>query len=1286
MPVPDYPLQDFDKNGENILNKLSEWVSTKGQSPCLFYGEQNKTLSYQQFNSLCNQTANGLIKLGVTKGDRVSVLSNNAFVSSVLMFSSWKLGALYCPINNRYSGELLAYILNDTQPKVLVTDQAFIDEINAIKDQLDGHIKRVIHQPKPGDHDYHKANTSLMINDGVALEYLQDNSDAEPGITLKETDLACIIYTSGTTGNPKGVVQTHKWMRACCYVYTCHGFFSHNPAIVYSDLPLYHVGGAIFNVVFAIWTGGQLALWDSFSPNEFWGRIRKSGATFARFIDVMMDWLMQAPPSPMDRDNSLSTIGMTPLPSYHQAFAERFGIDFVVVGYGSSELGVGFFSVIDELCDGSDASTDRASWKREFREAFRRIDSQSVIDGKTLIKEGYLGVLNPLMSVRVLDEKGSPVAPGVPGQAAFKPEYPDIIFREYLNKPEATHGAMNDGWYFPPDILRHDEEGRYCFVSRKQGFIRVRGENIATDAIEVQLDKHEAVERSAVIGIPAEQGAGDDVVAFIQCKDSIELADQLTLADFTAWVQAHLPKFMQPRHIRFVEEFPVTATFKIEKYKLKEMILRDLAGRDVSVSQSGKSERYPVFDKILIANRGEIAVRIINACRNLGISTVALYTDADRSWLPRKLADEAVYIGTGAAAESYIDFDKVIDAAKRTGADAIHPGYGFLAENADFARRCQQEGFVFIGPSADTIELMGNKAKAKSLVTSLDIPVIPGIDASELTDQQLTDAVNAMGYPIMLKAVAGGGGMGIRIVEKETDLPDALSSVRHEAKASFGDDRLLIEKYFPSVRHIEVQVLADSVGNAVHCYERECSVQRRRQKVIEEAPSPYISENLRTQLCEASLNIVKATAYQGLGTVEFVVVDNVEEKCFYFLEMNTRLQVEHGVTEAVTGLDLVSLQIEVAEGQSLSLQQSDIHLQGHAIECRLCAESPANNFQPVTGIIAEWNTPQTRDVLNDEEGLIQSYPSHIRIDTGITAGTEISVYYDSLIAKLIATGNTREQTLRRMQSVLKQTCLLGLETNQQFLSRILSHPTFIHSQANTTFIEQQLATLLPSLPQTICDELAIIGALACAQEDTQYLARGQSGTFTRCYDLMLGDRPLSAKLQCFGHPRYQVATVGSTYDIYIAGEGNKRRVAIDGIEKCYQIHNYKNQLSIYIPGAGSFVLAQAASQVDKSENKNSNRYTANMAGQVIAILAKAGESINTGDPLIIIESMKMEHRILAQSTGVIESVNVLEGASVKMGETLITLADSNVDEFDNHKSDVDALAVNKAPDSSAVEV
>ncbi len=576
MPIPDLPSleKDFLSQGKTVLEKLDHWVAFKGDSPCLYYGEAGQIFTYQEFDRLTNQLANGFAKTGVGKGDRISILSKNNLVTTLAMFASWKLGAVYCPINNSYKGDLLAYILNDTGPKVLFLDQQFVADVNAVAERLEKLPLLVVHEPEEGDHDYNAAVTAQPDKSfgALTLNALLDAPDTTPDVPVFETDLANIIYTSGTTGNPKGVVQNHKWMHGYIYglLRRCH-----QDEVIYSDLPLYHVGGACFNVVRAVWSGCKLALWDRFSPKDFWRRIHTSGATFAMLMDVMIDWLMQVPPSEEDRNNTLKHVGMMPLPANHHAVARRFGFDFVGIGYGSTELGAGFGGLIDEWP--GEQGTPTMLWKGFSKEVIRQhhrelVSDNSLVPGNSTIRKGFMGVPSPLVDVKVVDEEGNPVGPRVPGQAVFRHRLPDMLFREYFNKPEATAEAVRDGWYYPSDLISYDEDGLYYFEDRKQGFIRVRGENLSAVTVEHQLQQHPAIHRSAVIGVPAAEGNEQDIAAFIVLKNGGDLPESC----LHEWAEGALPKFMRPRYFRFVEELPVTPTFKVEKYKLKSQMLKEL--------------------------------------------------------------------------------------------------------------------------------------------------------------------------------------------------------------------------------------------------------------------------------------------------------------------------------------------------------------------------------------------------------------------------------------------------------------------------------------------------------------------------------------------------------------------------------------------------------------------------------------------------------------------------------------------------------------------------------------
>ncbi|MGB8644617.1 MAG: acetyl-CoA carboxylase biotin carboxylase subunit [Anaerolineae bacterium] len=466
-----------------------------------------------------------------------------------------------------------------------------------------------------------------------------------------------------------------------------------------------------------------------------------------------------------------------------------------------------------------------------------------------------------------------------------------------------------------------------------------------------------------------------------------------------------------------------------------------------------------MFDKVLIANRGEIAVRVIRACQELGIRTVAVFSEADRGALHVRLADEARLLGPAPARESYLSIDKVIETALATHAQAIHPGYGFLSENAEFARRVRAAGLAFIGPPPEAIRAMGDKAEARKLMQARNVPTVPGYQDLD-QDAALQQAADAIGYPVLVKAAAGGGGKAMRVVNTQADLIDALGAARREARHAFGDERLIIEKYVRHARHIEFQILADAHGRTVHLFERECSVQRRHQKIIEETPSPLLDPPLRAAMGAAAVEAAQAVGYQNAGTVEFIV--DPETRHFYFLEMNTRLQVEHPITELTTGLDLVHWQLRVAAGEPLGFQQGDLYQRGHAIECRVYAEDPANGFLPSTGCLLT---------------VVEPRRPGLRIDSGIATGDEVTVHYDPLLAKVITYAETRADAIRRMQIALNDYVLLGVRTNLDFMHAVLAHPVFQAGQVTTTFVEDQMHAWQPPTGQ-MPPEVLIAAALS----------------------------------------------------------------------------------------------------------------------------------------------------------------------------------------------------------------
>ena len=451
------------------------------------------------------------------------------------------------------------------------------------------------------------------------------------------------------------------------------------------------------------------------------------------------------------------------------------------------------------------------------------------------------------------------------------------------------------------------------------------------------------------------------------------------------------------------------------------------------------------FNKILIANRGEIALRVMRTCRAMGISTVAVYSDADARAPHVRFADEAVHIGPAPSTDSYLNVERIIEAAKRTGAEAIHPGYGFLSENAGLAEACEASEITFIGPSADSIRKMGLKSAARKIIASAGVNIVPGYDGDEQSIEALRKNAIGIGLPVLIKASAGGGGKGMRVVRDARELEDSIEAARREAEKAFGDGTLLLEKYIENARHVEVQIFGDNYGNIVHLFERECSIQRRHQKIIEESPSPALNTQLRDRICEAAVSAGRAIGYSNAGTVEFILAPSGE---FFFIEVNTRLQVEHPLTEMVTGFDLVKLQIEIAEGRPLSLAQADIRQTGHAIEARLYAEDPANNFLPATGKILDWDVPLSIDGL--------------RIDAGVERGSEVGIHYDPLLAKLIAYGPNRETALRKLAYALKNLAVQGIQTNREFLIRTLEHPDFQNGQYHTGFVDKHLNELIDS--------------------------------------------------------------------------------------------------------------------------------------------------------------------------------------------------------------------------------
>lgn len=677
-----------------------------------------------------------------------------------------------------------------------------------------------------------------------------------------------------------------------------------------------------------------------------------------------------------------------------------------------------------------------------------------------------------------------------------------------------------------------------------------------------------------------------------------------------------------------------------------------------------------MFSKILIANRGEIACRIIKTARAMGIQTVAVYSDADNNALHVNMADEAIYLGPSPSRESYLLVEKVIEAAKRTGAQAIHPGYGFLSENAEFCRRCEQENLIFIGPPVNAIEAMGSKSAAKTIMEKANVPLVPGYHGDDQTESVIKAAADNMGYPVLLKAAAGGGGKGMRQVWSEAEFSEGLAAAKREAMSSFGDDIMLVEKYLTQPRHVEIQVFCDSHGNAVYLFERDCSVQRRHQKVIEEAPAFAMSESLRQQMGEAAIKAAKAIGYCGAGTVEFLLdVDG----SFYFMEMNTRLQVEHPVTEMITGEDLVEWQLKVAFGESLPKQQFELSIHGHAFEARIYAEDTENEFLPATGILEYLQTPEQN--------------KFVRVDTGVRQGDEVSVYYDPMIAKLIVWGETRQQALQRLAKALANFRISGVTTNIEFLYNIATCDAFVKEEIDTGFIEKHQTQLFHSSEQALNDELPMAALALVLQESNKanaaaLLSQDPTSPWHHRNAWRLNEAHAQGFVIAHGGQEYQVTieqkrnTNRSYYLIDIEGENfsrseincqgslsnGKLTCYIDGYRTTAQLVVNETEMSLYhASGAFQFsrVLPSFGEQDDTAGNDG---LLAPMNGTLVSNLVNEGDKVNQGQALVIMEAMKMEHTIKAPYDGTVTSLFFTEGDMVDGGSPLLALANDAVEE------------------------
>ena len=660
-----------------------------------------------------------------------------------------------------------------------------------------------------------------------------------------------------------------------------------------------------------------------------------------------------------------------------------------------------------------------------------------------------------------------------------------------------------------------------------------------------------------------------------------------------------------------------------------------------------------MFNKILIANRGEIACRVIKTARRMGIRTVAVYSEADANARHVRLADEAVLLGPAAARESYLVADKILAAAKRTGAQAVHPGYGFLSENADFSEACSASGITFIGPPASAIRAMGSKSEAKKLMGKASVPLTPGYHGDDQTPTLLHQEADQIGYPVLIKAAAGGGGKGMRLVEKSEDFPDALASCKREAISSFGNDHVLIEKYITKPRHIEIQVFADTQGNCVYLFERDCSVQRRHQKVLEEAPAPGMTLERRRQMGEAAVAAAKAVGYVGAGTVEFIAN---QDGSFYFMEMNTRLQVEHPVTEMITGQDLVEWQLRVAAGQPLPLAQEQLQIRGHALEARIYAEDANKGFLPSTGQLIRLAPP--------------SESINVRVDSGVEEGDEISPFYDPMIAKLIVWDEHRDAALARMRKALADYQVVGVTTNIDFLSRLVACPAFAGADLDTGLIERQKDFLFPASQATPRDALlvATVSELLWEQHVAKFKAKTSGDPWSpwhardgwrmnlsavRTISFRDGDSLLEAQVR-YQRDQWQISINGET--TLARGkklEGDAFAVELDDRRLIASVVAVESKRSIFINGSTYSLLRDDPLHIVEAGGAQGGGLTAPMPGKVVALLAQPGQKVDKGAPLLILEAMKMEHTITAPATGIVKAFCYAAGEQVSDGAALV---------------------------------
>ncbi|MCY7304637.1 MAG: acetyl/propionyl/methylcrotonyl-CoA carboxylase subunit alpha [Rhodoferax sp.] len=666
-----------------------------------------------------------------------------------------------------------------------------------------------------------------------------------------------------------------------------------------------------------------------------------------------------------------------------------------------------------------------------------------------------------------------------------------------------------------------------------------------------------------------------------------------------------------------------------------------------------------MFNKILIANRGEIACRVAATAARMGIRTVAVYSDADASAKHVAACDEAVHIGGNAPKDSYLRWERILEAARATGAQAVHPGYGFLSENEAFAQACADAGVVFIGPPPAAIKAMGLKAESKRLMAQAGVPLVPGYHAQDQDPALLLTEADRIGYPVLIKASAGGGGKGMRVVEAAQDFAAALASCKREAINSFGDDAVLIEKYVQRPRHIEIQVFGDTQGNFVYLFERDCSVQRRHQKVLEEAPAPGLAPSMRAEMGAAAVAAARAVQYVGAGTVEFIVEQRPDcSMQFFFMEMNTRLQVEHPVTEAITGLDLVEWQLRVADGEALPLRQEQLRITGHAIEARICAENPDKNFLPATGRLSVYRKPVASAFERN------THADRVRIDDGVEEGDAISPYYDSMVAKLIVHGDDRAQALARLDDALARMHIVGLNTNVQFLRYVLRSPSFAQARLDTALIVREQAVLFQQEPiglalaaaaavaQTLLDERALAGADPFSRRD----GWRAYGLAVRRFGFEFAGTPTQAQLTYLRDGSLQLEVAGQTGPLVFEPSGSGIALQFGGLRHTVFVYRQGEWAHVFAPHGATRILAIDLLAHAGDQQAEGGRLTAPMPGKVLSFAVKAGDKVSKGQALAVMEAMKMEHTIAAPADGVVSELLFAPGDQVFEGAELLRLA------------------------------